>query len=445
MTVLLFEPGSLFPLVEQTTKKALRSGALKSIITRTSFIKDHGVPFLVRISQNLAHKDASDKADRKAAVQGKPRNPFLPYEESMFVCDVLSSHLILLNKFNVVDHHLLLVTREFVDQREVLDRSDFLAMWAVLSEIDGLFFYNGGPAAGASQAHKHLQLVPLPMVREWPRLPLTDAALHTLAHGENRIAQFDFDHLIYPLDGQLVRNPLRGADITISLYQQMVQELGLDIAGGDAYNLLATRDWMMIVPRRAEAFEGIQINSLGFAGSLFVRSKEQMDLLKQVGALEVLRQVGRPIHTIRRAQVTETAFLSELAMRSKAHWGYDTAFMEACREELTLTPESLAEKPTFVIETRGQMAGYYALAHETDTRVELDALFVDPPHIGTGLGRRLLSHAKVEARHLGYEVMFLAADPDALPFYQAMGGVKVGETPSQSIVGRSLPLVEIAL
>jgi len=43
--------------------------------------------------------------------------------------------------------------------------------------------------------------------------------------------------------------------------------------------------------------------------------------------------------TIRPARREECGLLTELALRSKAVWGYDAAFMEACREELTIRRE----------------------------------------------------------------------------------------------------------
>src|SRR5687768_4428349 len=45
---------------------------------------------------------------------------------------------------------------------------------------------------------------------------------------------------------------------------------------------------------------------------------------------------------VRRARADEAEALTELTMRAKASWGYDAAFMAACREELTLTPETFA-------------------------------------------------------------------------------------------------------
>ena len=40
--------------------------------------------------------------------------------------------------------------------------------------------------------------------------------------------------------------------------------------------------------------------------------------------------------TIRTPRPDELSSLSDLCFRSKAVWGYDAAFMEACRGELTL-------------------------------------------------------------------------------------------------------------
>ena len=40
---------------------------------------------------------------------------------------------------------------------------------------------------------------------------------------------------------------------------------------------------------------------------------------------------------IRKALIEERDQINAMIMRSKAHWGYDEAFMEACREELSLS------------------------------------------------------------------------------------------------------------
>jgi hypothetical protein len=46
---------------------------------------------------------------------------------------------------------------------------------------------------------------------------------------------------------------------------------------------------------------------------------------------------------------------------------------------------------------------------------------------------------------LGFERITLEADPGAEPFYLAMGARRCGSTPSGSIPGRLLPVLEMAI
>src|ERR1700744_1513825 len=56
-----------------------------------------------------------------------------------------------------------------------------------------------------------------------------------------------------------------------------------------------------------------------------------------------LRAMAEP--TIRAARPGEAATLTELAMRSKAHWGYDPAFMTRLRPILTIGEQELLASP----------------------------------------------------------------------------------------------------
>ena len=80
-------------------------------------------------------------------------------------------------------------------------------------------------------------------------------------------------------------------------YQALLNHVGLEIdpqtqQQPGAYNFLATREWMMIVPRSRESFQNIPINSLGFAGSLFVRDQSSLQLLKELTPLKLLTEVA---------------------------------------------------------------------------------------------------------------------------------------------------------
>ena len=152
-------------------------------------------------------------------------------------------------------------------------------------------------------------------------------------------------------------------------------------------------------------------------------------------------------HSIREAQPNEASALSELAFRSKAHWGYSPAFMEACRDELTIKPSQLGTEnyQCFVAVDGDLILGYYSLEDQTQGVYELDALFVDPPYIGAGVGRSLIQHALQNLAERGAMRLIIQGDPHAVSFYEAAGAEQIGTRPSGSMPGRDLPLFEIAI
>ncbi len=301
---ILLKPGTLWSKIQSQTNYAISCGALQSIPTECELVNQDGIDWSVRILANLVRKDiAKKKQEKKKQESGKEFNPFLPYEQDLFVCDISPTHLCLLNKFNVVNHHLLIVTREFEDQENWLTWADFVAMWACLAEFDGLVFYNGGKIAGASQKHKHLQLVPLPLGTGKGKIPLEPLLPSANSPGSVlQIPDLPFVNGFARLDPNWVNSPVDAAAPTLECYRTLLSAVGLLTAENQQspqqsgpYNLLATREWMLIVPRSQEEFRGISINSLGFAGALLVRNTEQMQLLKEISPMTVLQNVAVPI------------------------------------------------------------------------------------------------------------------------------------------------------
>jgi N-acetylglutamate synthase-like GNAT family acetyltransferase len=148
---------------------------------------------------------------------------------------------------------------------------------------------------------------------------------------------------------------------------------------------------------------------------------------------------------IRRAAPGEAAFLSALALRSKAHWGYSRDFIKSCEDELTYQPGQIrSHKFDFVVvENELEIMGFYAIECVSKTGYELEALFVDPKYIGKGCGRRLIQHALENIATKGGERLLIQGDPNAEQFYRAAGGRQIGSRESGSIPGRVLPLFEI--
>lgn len=297
----LLQPGTLWSKAQQKTRSARECGALKSIETEYHLIQQDDILFIIRSLSNIARKEQAKKKQKQQESQtGKRINPFLPYEQDLFVGNISPSHICLLNKFNVVDNHLLIVTRAFEEQTDLLNLADFTALWWCMQEIDGLAFFNGGKQAGASQQHKHLQLIPLPFLDDIVNSPLEEAIANiTFKDSLGSIDCFPFRHGIATLNLSPDLTPEVAAQTMLKRYHALLDRVGLNIESKTkqqpgAYNLLATRKWMLLVPRSQESYQNIPINSLGFAGSLFVRDRSSLKLLQELTPIKLLSKVTFP-------------------------------------------------------------------------------------------------------------------------------------------------------
>jgi len=279
-------PTDLCDRLREQTERALRSGALKPIPTEVETVRDGGLDFQVRIAPSLEDKIREAREQQAQAAAGQPADPFASPEPDLYLGPLSATHFGLLNKFPVLANHLLLVTRAYEDQQVPLNRADFTVLGACLAGMDGLGFYNAGPIAGASQAHKHLQLVP-PLQPGSPRPAPVETLLQpgTLGHEPIRVESLPFPHAACDLP------PEAGAEELLDRYYALRAATGLADSRAP-YNLLVTRRWMLLVPRCREGFEGIMVNALGFAGGFLVRNRTDFAHLADVGPMRVLQGVA---------------------------------------------------------------------------------------------------------------------------------------------------------
>jgi len=174
----------------------------------------------------------------------------------------------------------------------LLTMRDFEAMWMCLREFEGLAFYNSGTIAGASQPHKHLQQVPLPLGGCAECTPIDSlVADATFKEQFGTMPAFNFKHVLarFPnLESAPVEDAARETERSYLAMLKMMD----NVQSPDPYNLLATRDWMLMVPRSVEHYESISVNALGFAGSLLARDEAEADLIRERGPLGVLEEVA---------------------------------------------------------------------------------------------------------------------------------------------------------
>jgi len=150
--------------------------------------------------------------------------------------------------------------------------------------------------------------------------------------------------------------------------------------------------------------------------------------------------------TIRKATPDEANLLNELFYRSKAHWGYDEAFMERVRHLIYIIPKQIAQSWVYVHEDEAaRVVGFYMLLRGDDeTTFHLEYLFIEPQDIGRGYGKALFQHAVALVRTLGGTAVTLAADAHAEAFYLKLGCIRIGDQESV-LPYRTLPLLRYSL
>jgi GNAT superfamily N-acetyltransferase len=150
------------------------------------------------------------------------------------------------------------------------------------------------------------------------------------------------------------------------------------------------------------------------------------------------RSPGEP--EIRRATPDQAEQLTAVAIVSKAHWGYDDEFMARFASVITITSGYVRQNEVWIVAEGGEIAGFYALLDYGEMG-ELDHLWLLPAHIGKGFGRLLFEHAAGRARDLGNRRLEWEAEPNAIGFYERMGGRTDRETMGQ--LGRPLKVMTL--
>ncbi|PJF16735.1 Phosphorylase [Paramicrosporidium saccamoebae] len=217
---------------------------------------------------------------RKIAESG-PRNesgnPFLPPSPHLTITDIGATHILIFNKYCVVPNHLLLITREFKPQVGLLAPEDFSATELTLAQLEGgwMVFYNSGKESGASQPHRHLQLIPD------DKPPIIGSFLDSTVGV--------FKGIIH----KLVRLTSAGslAEKWRAAYSKVCSILP---TAETSYSLLFTREWMLMVPRLAERYEHVSFNTLVFAGYLLACYQKDYELLLNTEITQIYNTLGFP-------------------------------------------------------------------------------------------------------------------------------------------------------
>ncbi len=263
----------------QVSQEALRRGALVPLATE-EILDPRLAPFRLRTLDGLPPRHLREWGPRP--------NPFLPWEPLLQVDQLEEGHVVLLNKYPVQSCHLLVISGEWKPQQGWLEGTDWRAVARVAADTGGLWFFNSSALAGASQPHRHLQL--LPRQGDEPSCPLAELIAQQLRQEQ---APWPW---AYRLSAR--QDPIGGLDLA-ELYACHCRDLGL----GEPwlhdqplhpYNLIFDDSWFLTVRRLREHCAGFSVNGLGFAGYLLGTHRSDLNWLQQKGPWALLEAVAAP-------------------------------------------------------------------------------------------------------------------------------------------------------
>ena len=287
------EYASDWPLRDEIVAATARAGdALLTVaVARSEVVMDGGVPFVVLLG---------DAARKKAAADAAPDDPFSrdalrSHPELLVRETVFGDYALVLNKFPALPHHALLITKNFSPQAWRLTKRDLGALHRSAAAADALGFYNSDAVAGASQPHRHFQLVfndafadvlgdgalaapPIQAAVDalgsehflWstkapfvPHIRRLDA-LAGIAHGLVQLPRRATFSVDFATDGDF-------DDALLRAYAHLLRDL--DLFEQPPYNLLLSKSWLLVVKRRSRDGAGVDVNALGYAGCLLARDE----------------------------------------------------------------------------------------------------------------------------------------------------------------------------
>ena len=221
---------------------------------------------------------------KKNTLIGPKINPFKPWDKILEIDSIGNGHQLILNKYPVQLGHVLLITNEWKEQNGWLDIKDWEAIKEVNKDTSGLWFFNSGPLAGASQPHRHIQLLRRdPSELSCPREKWI-LALNNLNYKNEK---FSKNIILKKFSKSLNEENIH------EIYKNLSYKLGLGDPRNDKkpkypYNLIFTDRWMIIIKRKTDNLFGISINALGFSGYILVTENSDIKYLRELGPEKLL-------------------------------------------------------------------------------------------------------------------------------------------------------------
>lgn len=243
--------------------------------------------------------------EKKISAATKTNDPFLPpFDEGIFIMNISKTHSLIFNKFMVAKSHLLIITKIFEAQTDQLTENDLFDTYNVMKIHNGFAFFNSDMKSGASQKHKHLQIIPYSEFKT----RYLDKILEIIADEKKVALEIDsklgftslffeyFEPYKYCLGkfreyNPFVESPEIYKKYLFSVYVKCRQRLQIENKCV-SFNLLFGANWILFVPRKKEKFANtVSLNSLACLGSILTSSTEKFELLQKSKPSDIFNEI----------------------------------------------------------------------------------------------------------------------------------------------------------
>ena len=275
---------SLWLLALKKTEQAIKKKSIIPFKTKLSILDQGKYKYELR---TLIGK-TKNQPNYKNLNQGPKINPFKPWDKDLEISNIKTNHILILNKYPVELGHMLLITKKWKPQNGWLDISDWNALVNVNIDTTGLWFFNNSELAGASQPHRHIQLLRRQTINLlFPRQMWFEDYLVNKINKESKLYK---NTIVIPLLEDNSPEELQEAYYK-SCIEMNIGEPNNDLKPKYGYNLLITNNWMALIRRSKECYQGFNINSLGFAGYFLITEGSNVPWLMNNNAESLLEGV----------------------------------------------------------------------------------------------------------------------------------------------------------
>ncbi|KAG6850950.1 hypothetical protein H0H93_005819 [Arthromyces matolae] len=343
---LTMSPADIIKSVSKKFIDARESGDLLFFPSTIWRHEEFGVNFEIRLCPALQKKPIAESGETSKENIRDAFEP--PYNTRLHLGNIEdedgTKYAVLLNKFAVLPDHFLLVTQEYQSQASPLTPSDLLQAYLLLVEArragkQYFAFYNCGAHSGASQARKHIQFIPIEdnnppieMLARAANLEIPGVPFLTRSATENidcftdkpfSLATLPYANHVSRLPNQLPSSAPEKIEQTLSSVFLSLLDLVISTirhdpdysTGRPSYNVLISLEHIHMIPRKhdrytiSDAGVTVNVNALGYAGMLLVKSEEELEALKKESVGKILRFVG--LESVHDIQVADTAVEAE--------------------------------------------------------------------------------------------------------------------------------------